>query len=263
MDVDNRFSALTRVYGRTAVQRFAGMTVCIVGIGGVGSWVAETLARSGVGKLVLIDNDDISESNINRQIHALSDTIGLSKVDTMAARIQKINPQCDCVAIDDLLVTNNLVKYLLKEYDFVVDAIDNVRFKSDLIYYCKRNKIPVITTGGAGGAIDPTAIQVADLSKTWNDPLAAKVRSRLRSKYGWTNNPKRRFGVECVFSIEQPWYPQSDGTIGRQKPGVKGVRLDCDMGYGSVSTVTATFGMFVASRVINLSLRRWHLAKTE
>lgn len=263
MSRDDRFSALTRVYGHTAVERFAGMSVCIVGIGGVGSWVAESLARSGVGKLVLIDNDDISKSNINRQIHALSDTIDLPKVDVMAERINKINPQCNCVAIDDLLVTNNLSKYLLNEYDFVVDAIDNVRFKADLIYYCKRNKIPVITTGGAGGAIDPTAVQVADLSKTWNDPLAAKVRSRLRAQYGWTNNPKRRFGVECVFSIEQPWYPQSDGTIGRQKPGVKGVRLDCDMGYGSVSTVTATFGMFVASRVINISLRRWKLTKTE
>ncbi len=259
MSVDIRFSALTRVYGQQAVERFSSMTVCIVGIGGVGSWVAEALARSGLGKLVLIDNDDVSLSNINRQIHALTDTVERAKVEVMAERITRINPHCECVAVDDLLVTNNCAKYLLHDYDFVVDAIDNVRFKADLIYYCKRNKIPVITTGGAGGAIDPTAIQVADLSKTWNDPLAAKVRSRLRSQYGWTNNPKRRFGVECVFSTEQPWYPQSDGSIGHQKPGVKGVRLDCDMGYGSVSTVTASFGMFVASRVINLSLRRWKL----
>ncbi|CAG0878788.1 unnamed protein product [Cyprideis torosa] len=236
------------------------MAVCVVGIGGVGSWVAEALARSGIGKLVLIDNDDISLSNTNRQIHALNNTIGRSKVAVMAERIATINPNCDCLAIDDLLVTNNCAKYLLTEYDFVVDAIDNVRFKADLIYYCKRNKIPVITTGGAGGAIDPTAIKVADLSKTWNDPLAAKVRARLRSQYAWTSNPKRRFGVECVFSVEQPWYPQLDGSIGHQKVGVKGVRLDCDMGYGSVSTVTASFGMFVASRVINRSLRRWALS---
>ena len=252
-----RFSALSRIYGPRALAKLQDMQVCVVGIGGVGSWSAESLARSSVGSITLIDNDDIAMSNINRQIHALQSTIDRSKVEVMAERIQQINPTCECNAIDDLLVSNNLSKYIRDEFDYVIDAIDNVRFKADLIYFCKRNRIPVISTGGAGGSTDPTAIQVSDLSKTWNDPLAAKVRSRLRSQYGWTKNPKRRFGVECVFSTEQPLYPQADGTIGHAKPGVKGVSLDCTMGYGSAAYVTAAFGMIAASRVINNSIGKW------
>lgn len=252
-----RFSALARVYGPAAVEKLQSLRVCVVGIGGVGSWAAESLARTGVGQITLIDNDDISVSNINRQIHALDTTIGDAKVEVMAQRIRAINPGCDCRPVDDLLVGNNLARLISNDFDYVVDAIDNVRFKADLVYFCKRNRIPVITTGGAGGATDPLAIEVADLSKTWNDPLAAKVRSRLRSEYGWTKNPRRRFGVECVFSTEQPLYPQADGSIGHAKPGVKGVSLDCEMGYGSVVSVTATFGMIAASRVINNSLRKW------
>jgi tRNA A37 threonylcarbamoyladenosine dehydratase len=254
---DDRFSSLDRLYGPDMVARLASMSVCIVGIGGVGSWAAEVLARSGVGHLTLIDNDDIALSNVNRQIHALSTTLERPKVDVMAERIKAINPHCECRAVDDILVSNNLSKYLQTSFDFVIDAIDSVRFKADIVYYCKRNKIPVITTGGAGGSIDPTQIQVADLSRTWNDPLAAKVRSRLRSQYAWTKNPKRKFGVECVFSTEQPLYPQADGTISKRKPGVKGASLDCNMGYGSVSYVTATFGMIAASRVINQSVTKW------
>ncbi|MCB1754553.1 MAG: tRNA cyclic N6-threonylcarbamoyladenosine(37) synthase TcdA [Gammaproteobacteria bacterium] len=256
-DIDNRFSALTRVYGQDMTERFRRLRVCVVGIGGVGSWAAESLARCGIGSLVLIDNDDIAETNINRQIHALGSTLGQPKVEVMAQRIRDINPACDCRPVDDLLVTNNLAAHLDGGFDYVIDAIDNVRFKADLIYYCKRNAIPVVTTGGAGGAVDPTAVQVADLSKTWNDPLAAKVRSRLRSEYGWTKNPRRRFGVDCVFSTEQPLYPQADGAIGHRKPGVKGVSLDCDRGYGSAVFVTATFGMIAASCVINRSVRKW------
>ncbi len=257
MDTNTRFSALSRLYGPDIVERLQSVKVCIVGIGGVGSWAAEVLARSGVGKLVLIDNDDIARSNINRQIHALSNTLGRAKVDVMAERIHQIHPQCQCDPVDDLLVSNNLSRYLQADLDYVIDAIDSVRFKADMIYFCKRNKIPVISTGGAGGILNPTAIQVADLSRTWNDPLAAKVRSRLRSQYGWTKNPRRRFGVECVFSIEQPLYPQIDGSIGNKKPGIKGASLDCEMGYGSASFVTASFGMIAASRVINRLVSRW------
>lgn len=260
-DEIERFSALTRLYGSDVTEKLHSMTVCVVGIGGVGSWAAESLARSGIGHIVLIDNDDIAVSNINRQIHALDTTVEQSKVEVMAERIMQINPRGRCEAIDDLLVTNNLSRYIRQEFDYVIDAIDNVRFKADLVYYCKRNRIPIISTGGAGGSVDPVSIQVADLSKTWNDPLAAKVRSRLRSKYGWTKNPKRRFGVECVFSTEQPLYPQTDGRIGHAKPGVKGLSLDCAMGYGSVVYVTATFGMIAASRVINHSIRKWRQSR--
>jgi len=138
--------------------------------------------------------------------------------------------------------------------DYVIDAIDSIRFKAALINYCRRNKIRVITTGGAGGRIDPLAVATADLSRTWNDALAAKVRSRLRANYGYSRNPKRRFGVECVFSSEQPVYPSGEGDISQAKPGVPGATLDCDAGYGSCAAVTTTFGMIAAARAVNKSL---------
>ena len=174
----------------------------------------------------------------------------------MRTRILDINPGCQVTAIDDLLVESNLSRYIVTEYDYVIDAIDSIRFKAALINHCRRHKIRIVTTGGAGGRIDPCAVTTADLSKTWNDALAAKVRSRLRAQFGFSKNPKRRFGVECVFSSEQPVYPDAGGDVGWSKPGVPGATLDCDSGYGSAVAVTATFGMVAASRAINKSLAR-------
>lgn len=257
-DIDSRldasFGALARVYGAQAYQCLSQLRICVVGIGGVGSWAAEALARTGVGHITMIDHDDVSISNINRQLHALHNTVDQSKVLTMQARMLAINPKCDVCAEDDFLAEKNLTHYLSRDFDAVIDAIDNIRFKAAMIAYCKRQKIRIITTGGAGGRTDPLAIEVADLSRTWNDALAAKVRSRLRSDYGFTSNPKRRFGVECVYSSEQPVYPGRDGKVTHAKPGVPGARLDCDQGYGSVSFVTGTFGLVAASRAVNRSL---------
>ena len=247
---------MTRVYGREAAAFLPRLRIAVVGIGGVGSWSAEALARAGVGHITLIDPDDVSESNINRQLHALGSTVDLPKVEVMRRRVQDINPECQCHAVDDMLVENNLEKYILPDFDYVIDAIDSIRFKAALIHFCRRRKIGIVTTGGAGGRNDPTKVEVADLSLTWNDPLAAKVRSRLRADYGFSKNPKRRFAVECVFSTEQPWYPAADGRVTRAKPGVKGVQLDCEQGYGSVAFVTSVFGLFAASRAINKALRR-------
>ena len=230
------------------------LRICVVGIGGVGSWAAEALARTGIGHITMIDHDDVSASNINRQLHALHDTVNQSKVLTMQSRMLAINPACDVCAEDDFLAEKNLAHYLNRDFDAVIDAIDNIRFKAAMIAHCQRQKIRIITTGGAGGRTDPLAVGVADLSRTWNDALAAKVRSRLRSDYGFTSNPKRRFGIECVYSSEQPVYPGSDGKVTHAKPGVPGVRLDCDQGYGSVSFVTGTFGLVAASRAVNKSL---------
>lgn len=248
---DERFSAVSRAYGEAASNTFAQAHCCVVGIGGVGSWVAEALARSGIGAITLIDHDDIAISNINRQIHALSDTLERSKVEVMAERIAAINPRCECIAIDDMLVANNIDKYIDTRFHYVIDAIDTVKSKVTLIYHCKRNRIPVITVGGAGGRTDPTRIAITDLNKTSNDALASSVRKRLRSKYGWSRNPSRRFGVECVYSDQQPLYPQGDGTIAQNKPSTAGVTLDCNTGYGSVVGVTAVYGMVAASRVLD------------
>lgn len=257
-DYAQRFGGIGRVYSAAALERIRDMHVCVIGIGGVGSWSAEALARSGIGKITLIDHDDLCVTNINRQIHALDETIGRSKVEVMAERIRQINPGCDLQSIDDHVTSTTLKKYLEGGYDYVIDAIDSIRFKADIIYYCKRNKIPIITTGGAGGQTDPTQVQIADLTRTFNDPLAAKVRNRLRSQYQWTQDPKRRFGVECVFSSEQSRYPRADGSVGLNKPGVPGLTLDCTLGYGSVSMVTATFGFVAAARAINKTLEKEH-----
>lgn len=146
--------------------------------------------------------------------------------------------------------------YLEGGYDYVVDALDSIKFKSNMIAYCKRNKISIIATGGAGGLTDPSMIHVADLSKTFNDPLAAKVRSRLRGEFNFSRNPKRSFGVECIFSSQQQVYPKDDGSVSHEKPGIHGVSLDCRFGYGSATFVTASFGFMAASRVINKTLKK-------
>lgn len=255
-DYKERFGGIERLYGIHQVAILKQAHFCVIGIGGVGSWTAEALARSGVGIITLIDHDDIALSNINRQIHSTTDTLNQSKVEIMAKRIASINPEAVCHAIDDFITEGNMKKYLSTDYDYVIDAIDSVKFKSAMIYYCLRNKIPIMSTGGAGGLIDPTAITVSDLSKTYNDPLAAKVRSQLRSQYGFSKNSKRNFGVPCVFSTEQQRYPKADGSVCHAKPGIKGVNLDCNLGFGSSSCVTATFGMVAAAKAMEKLIKK-------
>jgi len=251
---DTAFAALPRVFGRESYELLAHCRFCVVGIGGVGSWAVESLARTGAGHITIIDHDDVTVGNINRQIHAMSTTIGQSKVELMADRVNQINPDCDIQAVDDFLAENNLSTYLDQQFDVVIDAIDSIRFKAAMISYCKRNRIDIVTTGGAGGRTDPLCVQVADLSQTWNDALASKVRKRLRTDYGFSRFPKKRFGVECVFSTEQPMYPDGTGGVTHTKPGVPGASLDCEHGYGSVSGVTGTFGLVAASRAIKRAL---------
>jgi len=257
-DYQQRFGGIQRLFGEKAFQQLKMMHVCVIGLGGVGSWAVEALARSGVGQLTLIDFDEICLTNTNRQLHALSDTVGQKKQQVMAQRVAAINPDCCCHTIEDFVTTRTLADYLALShgYDYVIDAIDSIKFKSEIIYFCKRNKTPIITTGGAGGITDPSMIKVVDLSRTYNDPLAAKVRSRLRNEFGYTRNSKRRFGVECVFSSQQKLYPKADGSVSHEKPGVHGISLDCRLGYGSASFVTAVFGFIAASRVINKTLQK-------
>lgn len=253
---DSAFAALPRVFGQQACDHLAQMRICVVGMGGVGSWAVESLARTGVGHLTIIDHDDVTTSNINRQLHALNNTVGESKVTLMQQRVLNINADCEVNAVDDFLAETNLTNFLDQQFDVVIDGIDSIRFKAAMINFCQCNSIPVITTGGAGGRTDPLAINVTDLSRTWNDALAARVRKRLRSDYGYTRNLKKKFGVECVFSSEQPVYPDNNGGVTHTRPGVPGASLDCDQGYGSVSMVTGTFGLVAASRAIRLALQK-------
>ncbi len=261
-DVFNqRFSGITRLYGEQATNIIANAHICVIGIGGVGSWAAEALARTGVGKLTLIDLDDICVTNTNRQVHTLQETIGHSKVAVMAERIRQINPACQVEEVDDFITEETLEEYISTDFSVVIDAIDSVKAKAALIAFCKRRKIPIIVTGGAGGQKDPTQITYGDLSKTYNDPLSAKVRSLLRRKYNFTQNPKRRFSVECVYSSEQLVYPQADGSVCQQKSLQEGsTRLDCASGFGAVTMVTAAFGLTAAARAIEKILKKASLA---
>jgi len=248
---DLRFGGTKRLYGQDAVAKLAKSHVCVVGIGGVGSWAAEALARSAIGEITLIDLDDICVSNVNRQIHALSGTIGQSKVEVMAQRIRAINPDCKVNEIEDFIEADNLSELITKDFDYVIDAIDSIHAKVSLVAYCKRYKIKIITVGGAGGQTDPTQIQVCDLAKTFNDPLAAKVRNELRRHHNFTRNLKRRFQVECVFSTEQLSYPQADGSVCAQKPTADGpMKMDCASGFGAATVVTASFGFVAVAQVI-------------
>ncbi|GEK46690.1 tRNA cyclic N6-threonylcarbamoyladenosine(37) synthase TcdA [Bisbaumannia pacifica] len=256
-DYDLRFGGIRRLYGRRASDAFRHAHVVVVGVGGVGSWTVEALARAGIGKLTLIDLDDVCVSNVNRQLHALDGTIGRPKVEVLAERCRAIAPQMTVVADTAFVTPANLAERLPADADHVVDAIDSVIAKAALIGWCRRRKLPITVTGAAGGQTDPTRIRVADLARTQHDPLLAKVRSRLRRDYGFSRNPKRRFDVECVYSEEQLVYPGSDGEVCLQKPGAgNATRLDCAEGFGAATFVTGSFGFAAAARVMARLARR-------
>lgn len=248
---DPRFAGIARLYGEQGLTNLQRAHIAVIGIGGVGTWAAEALARTGVGELTLIDLDDICVSNTNRQLHTLQSTIGKAKVEIMAERIQQINPSCKVHTVLDFVSRETMAEIIHNDLDGVVDCIDSVQAKAALIAWCKRRKIQIVTTGGAGGQIDPTQIQTTDLNKTYNDPLAAKVRSVLRKDYGFSKTPGRHYSVPCVFSTEQLRYPQADGTVCQAKGFTgEGVRLDCSGGFGAVTMVTASFGMAAAAKIV-------------
>ncbi|CCQ11857.1 CsdL (EC-YgdL) protein of the HesA/MoeB/ThiF family, part of the CsdA-E-L sulfur transfer pathway [Pseudoalteromonas luteoviolacea B = ATCC 29581] len=243
-----RFGGIGRLYGQQQLEWLNRAHFCVIGIGGVGSWVAEALARTGIGSITLIDLDDICVTNTNRQLHALNETIGVAKVEAMKARCEAINPEIRVKVIDDFLTLDNH-KALLHDFDYVIDCIDAVKEKAALIAHCKRNKIPVITTGGAGGQTDPSQIQYGDVAKTTHDPLLAKVRYLLRKQYNFSDNPKRKFDVDCVYSTEQLVYPTASGEVCQMKQNADGSKnMDCATGFGSATMVTGTFGFFAAAK---------------
>jgi tRNA A37 threonylcarbamoyladenosine dehydratase len=252
MSYTQRFSGLVRLFGTYGADKLSHAKVAVIGIGGVGSWVAEALARSGINHISLIDLDDVSLSNVNRQLHALSSTVEQSKVEVMKQRIEDINPDAQVHVIEDFVTPENVYEYLDGGYDVVIDAADSVKAKAAIIASCKRIKCKIVCIGGAGGQTDPLQISKADLAKTIQDPLLAKVRSELRRQYGFSKNVKRNFGVECIFSTEQLKYPTSDGGITQEKVNSQGAsKMDCATGFGSFVGVTASFGMLAASRAIH------------
>ena len=255
IDFERRFGGIARLYGDAAFARFRAAHVCVIGVGGVGSWVVEALARSAIGRITMIDLDNLAESNVNRQIHALTDTLGQPKVSALAHRIAQINPYCHVTEIEDFVSADNLDEMIgSRGYDFVVDAIDNVRAKTALIAYCREHCVKLITIGGAGGQVDPTKIEVRDLCRTEQEPLLAKVRKRLRAEHRFPRGTKNKFGIDAVFSTEPLRFPEMAEAceIGDerddQRPGITG--LNC-AGFGSAMVVTAAFGLVAASQVLN------------
>jgi tRNA A37 threonylcarbamoyladenosine dehydratase len=250
-DLERRFGGIARLYGQQALERFQAAHICVLGIGGVGSWAAEALVRSAIGRITLIDPDHVAESNINRQLPALGATLGMAKTQVMVERIAQINPACTVTPVEEFLTTDNLEILLAQRYDYLIDCIDGFRIKAALIAHCTRGGQRLVTVGGAGGQSDPTLIRVTDLSRTEHDALFSKTRKLLRHDYGFPSNPKRRFGIACVYSGEQPLFPATDGSVSPAKPGNRTVGgLSCAGGLGSVMTVTASFGLAAAAHVL-------------
>ncbi|MEE9352233.1 MAG: tRNA cyclic N6-threonylcarbamoyladenosine(37) synthase TcdA [Thiotrichaceae bacterium] len=246
-----RFQGVAKVYGNKAYQHFTQAHVCVIGLGGVGSWVVEALARSAIGELTLIDMDHVAESNINRQLQATEETLGQAKSQALAERVATINPACKVNQVDDFIGAENQADLLGRDYDWVIDCIDSFRTKASLIHYCKRNKIKLLTMGGAGGMTDPSKIRITDLSKTKQDPLLAKVRKSLRQDYQFPSNPSRRFGIPCVYSEEHLQYPDAEGEVSPEKTkGSATTGLNCASGFGSAVCVTAPFGFYAAGYVL-------------
>ncbi len=256
-DYSSRFNALARLYGRDGLARLRAAHVMVVGIGGVGSWAVEALARSGVGALTLVDLDEACVSNVNRQLHALDGAIGRAKADLMAERVRALQPECRVAAILEFFTADNARRLLglddpSARPSFVVDAIDNVANKVLLLALCKAGGIPVVTCGGAGGRRDATQVRVADLARTVHDGLLADVRKRLRQQHAFPREG-RPFGIEAVFSAEPQVFPQQDGSVCATKAEAKdgeSLRLNCDSGYGSAAFVTGTFGFAAAGVVV-------------
>lgn len=261
-DFDFRFGGIARLYGAAALARFRAAHVMVVGLGGVGSWTAEALARSGVGRLSLVDLDEVCVSNINRQLHALGSTVGRPKVSVLADRIRDISPEIRVEPHVEFFTAETCRRLLGLEAGqdpgdrpgFVVDAIDAMANKVRLIALCRESGIPVVVCGGAGGRRDPTAVRVSDLAVVTHDRLLSEARKRLRREHGFSRSA-RKLRIDCVHSAETPVFPDGAGEVcstPRVSPDGTPMRLNCESGYGSATQVTGAFGFAAAARVLSI-----------
>ena len=256
--LQERFAGIDRLHGRGAAAKLASSSACLVGLGGVGSWLAEALARSAVGRLVLIDADDVCLSNTNRQSHALDGQYGRLKADVLAERCHAINPRIDIEVVPQFLVPGNMEALLDRGHGIVLDACDSLRTKLEMTAWCRRRKQPLVVCGSAGGRTDPTLVRVRDLSRTEHDAMLALVRKRLRAEHGFPRNPDRYFGVPAVYSLENVRYPQPDGTTCGVRPKLEpaaALKLDCGGGLGATAHVTGTFAFAMAARAVATLLK--------
>lgn len=253
-----RFGGIDRLYGAGTLARFSRSHVAVVGLGGVGSWLVEALARSGVGRLTLIDADDLCVSNTNRQLPALAGHYGRGKAEAMAERCRAINPAIEVEAVASFLTPSNLEDLLGRGYDLVIDACDSFRTKVEAIAWCRRRKIPIITVGAAGGRLDPTLVRVRDLSRTEHDAMLALIRKKLRAEFNFPKTPKRYFSVPAIYSLENVQYPQADGTVCGLRPKLgadAALKLDCGAGLGAATHITGAFAFAAAGKALEMLLK--------
>ncbi len=251
-DLEERFGGLARLYGRAALARLAAARVGVIGVGGVGSWIVEALARSGIGRLTLVDLDDVCITNVNRQLPALDGQIGRPKVTVLAERVGLINPACQVEAVQEFFTEATAARLLAPPFDFIVDAVDRMAHKARLIAGARERGIPVITVGAAGGRRDSTQIRVGDIGEA-GDELLRQVRKRLRRDHGFTSGPARgicRMGVTAVWSGERPVFLWADGTCAAEPEAGGSLKLDCEGGFGSAVFVTGAFGFAAAGEVV-------------
>ena len=252
--ISHRFGGIARLYGQKSLDRFLQARVAVIGVGGVGSWAVESLARSGIGNLTLVDLDEICLTNVNRQLHAMDGQIGRQKTEAMAERARAIHPTASITVIQSFFNEITAAEILDAGFDAVIDAIDSTRHKALLLAECHRRKFITITCGGAGGRRDPTRIRVDDLAYSGADSLLYQVRRSLRIDHGFPKIPQRvtpdPMGIEAVFSDEPQLYSHCDGTVSLQRPDSGELRLNCSSGFGTATHVTAAFGMIAAGRVL-------------
>lgn len=248
-----RFSGISRLYGKSVFDKFKDIHIAVIGIGGVGSWSAEALVRSGIGNITLVDMDDVCKSNTNRQIHAVTSNIGKMKVQAIKERALEINPHINIHSIEDFFTESNSDVILNQKFNCVIDAIDSLKHKCVLINKCKQLNIPIVVTGGAGGKIDPSQILINDLAKTINDKLLLRVRKKLTKDFNFPRGKNRKFHIPTVYSKEFAKYPNAEGEI-CELPTGENLKLDCESGFGTASFVTGTFGFMAASKAIELAI---------
>jgi len=248
-DYPRRFGGIARLYGNDGLERLHQAHCCVIGVGGVGSWAVEALARSAVGRLTLIDLDHVAESNTNRQLPALEGNYGRAKVRVLAERVHAINPGCHVDCIEDFISLDNLDTLIRPDMDWVIDCIDSFRVKAALLAHCRQQAIDCITVGSAGGQTDPTCIHITDLARTVHDPLLAKIRKQLRREHGFSRHPRQRMRIAAVSSTEPIRPPAPAGSCDADEPSPAS-GLNC-AGYGAAMHVTASFGLAAAGHVLD------------
>jgi tRNA A37 threonylcarbamoyladenosine dehydratase len=252
-DYFDRFGGVARLLGSAGLARLRAAHVCVVGVGGVGSWTVEGLARSGVGALTLIDLDDVCVTNVNRQLPALDGNVGRTKVEVLAERVRLINPACRVTAVTEFFTAATAGRLLAETFSYVVDAIDRMSHKALVIGEAHARGLPVLTVGAAGGKRDATQIRAGDLGDAYADELLRQVRKKLRRDHGFEHGEqkgKMEWGVRCVWSSEAQVFPWADGTCaGKREPG-SNLAMDCASGFGAAVFVTGAFGLVAAQEVV-------------